>query len=71
MDRKPVHEVDMLQGLMVNRLRNRFPNLPDWLDTRDTEAGNALVFVDKRTGKEVEIGLCDCHGFLKAVEFLS
>lgn len=44
--------------------------LPDHFDIRTNSAGNGKIVVDTRTGNEINVGLCDWHGFVKAVSFL-
>jgi len=67
---KDTTDVQALQGVMTGAISRRFPNLPEWLESKDTTAGNARVFIDTRTGNEIEIGLCDMSGFLKAITWL-
>ena len=68
--KKEQNVITKIQGMMVGAVAKSFPKLPEWLDSKDTAEGNHRIFVDKRTGKEVDVNLCDMRGFLQAIMFM-
>ena len=64
-------DITNLQEAMIGQVKKKYPKLPEWLDSKDTTEGNAVIMVDKRTGNEKRVGLCDLHGFLDGILFAS
>ena len=57
--------VKALQGIM----HANAPDLPERFLTRPNARGNGKLVTDTSTGNEVEVGLCDWHGFVTAIKF--
>lgn len=64
--------IDGVQSMMTDALRARYEGrLPEWLDMHPTPAGNTRLVIDTRTGKSMEVGLCNLHGFLDALIWMN
>ena len=64
-------QVNGIQESIIEKAKKDFPDMPDWIDTRDTVEGNTVIFVNTFTGNETEVGLCNLRGFLQGVQFMS
>ncbi len=57
-------QIQTLRGSIVGQIQKKFAGQPDWLEAFPCEGEPAFVLRDKRTGRQVEVGLCDLHGAL-------